>query len=65
MVPDAWDEEEAYEPEDLHYLEDEDYEAFVRGELGSDGRPRGTPPIGLIIGVLVVVLLVVALLMAR
>ena len=59
------DDDEPYEPEDMHYLEDEDYEAFVQRELDGQGGLRGSPPIGLIIGALVLILLVVALLLAR
>lgn len=58
------DDDEAYEPEDFHYLEDDDYEQFVQRELGGGGW-NGTPKVGLIIAALVVVLLVVALLLAR
>ena len=64
MSPADWD-DEPYEHEDGHYLEDDDYEAFVERELDGRGGLRRTPPIGLIIGALVLVLLVIALLLAR
>ncbi len=65
MSPSDWEDDEPYEQEDFHYLEDEDYEAFVDRELDGRGGLRRTPPIGLIIGALVLILLVVALLLAR
>ena len=63
MVASDYD-DEPYEQEDFHYLEDEDYDDFVNRELGGGGSGGG-PQVGLIIAALVVILLVVALLMAR
>ena len=65
----GWDDEvlgddEATEDLDapLTHLDDDDYEAFVQGEFGADGRPRGAPPIGRILLAIVLGLLVVAVL---
>jgi hypothetical protein len=49
---------DAAEEDDEEY-EPFEYERFVRDELTADGRVRGDPPVGALLGILIVVVFVV------
>ena len=47
------------------HLEDDEYEAFLDREFGSDGTPRGGPAVGVVILVIVLVVLAIAVVVFR
>ncbi len=44
---------------DTHF-DDDEYDAFVASEFDDQGRLKGPPPVGLIIGLIIAVILIVA-----
>ena len=47
------------------HLDDEAYEEFVHRELDGSGRPRGVPPVAVVIVVLIVIVLAIAVVALR
>lgn len=47
------------------HLDDEAYEEFVARELDASGRPRGLPPVAIVILVLIVLVLAIAVVTLR
>ena len=47
------------------HLDDEAYEEFLKRELDGTGRPRGVPPVAIILVVLVVLVLAIAVVTLR
>ena len=61
------EDDDGYEDEHLPqtHLDDEAYEEFLKRELDGAGRPRGVPPVAIVILVLVALVLAVAVVSLR
>ncbi len=58
-------EDEPYEQEDFHYLDDDEYDRVIAGEFDAHGRIRSGPPVGAWVILIIVILLVLTLLLTR
>ncbi len=56
----AFDDEDDFDDLPGTHLDDEAYEAFLKRELDGSGRPRGVPPVAIVIVVLAVLVLAIA-----
>ena len=61
----AVDDDDGFDDLPQTHLDDEAYEEFLARELDGAGRPRGVPPVAIVILVLVVLVLAIAVVSLR
>jgi len=61
----AVDDEDSFDDLPQTHLDDEAYEEFLKRELDGSGRPRGVPPVAIVIFVLAVLVLAIAVVSLR
>ena len=59
------DEDDDFDDLPQTHLDDEAYEEFLQREMDGAGRPRGVPPVAVVILVLVVIILAIAVVSLR